>query len=126
MITIAVKDIGKCNDPAVRFHSRKQVLILMTGRSVLVTAHLIEHFAAKHYRAVGKRNVTGTPHDSPAIARTHFASGDINSIAERANDSDIRTVLNNLPLSSQPIRMRDVVGVHARHNGSTRLCDDGV
>src|SRR4030095_12150489 len=126
MITIAVKKIGKCHNPAVRCHSREQPLVLTGDRGFIITAHFIEYFAAKHCRTVRKRKVTGTTHESPAITRTHFASGGINSIAERANYNDIRTALNDLPLPSQPIRMSDVVGVHARHDRSMRIRDDGV
>src|SRR5207249_8844767 len=79
-------------------------------------------FTAKHDRAMWKRNVGGTAHQSPAIARAHFAAAGVNSIAERSNHSNIRTALENVPLAPKPIRMRDVIGIHTRHYRSTCLC----
>src|SRR5215813_4586753 len=110
MITIAVKDIGKGHDPAVRCHVREQPLVLTADHGFIVTPHFIEYFATKHGRTVRKRNVTRTTHEPPAITRTHFASSGINSITERAHYNNIGTAANDLPLPSQPIRMSDVVG----------------
>src|SRR5262249_31335499 len=100
MITITVEHVGKCHDPAMRCHSREQHLVLTADRGFIVTAHFIEYFATKHCRTVRKRDVTRTTHESPAIARAHFASSSINSIAERADYSNIGTALNDLPLPS--------------------------
>src|SRR5260370_21246933 len=69
-----------------------------------------------------KRNVDGTAHQPPAIARAHFSAAGVDSVAERSNNSNIRKALDDVPLSSKPLGMRDVVGIHARHYRSTRLC----
>src|SRR6185503_13742966 len=126
MITITVENVGQCHDPAVRCHSRKQFLIFGADSVFIIATDLVEQFAAKHCRAMRKWNVTRTTHDSPAVSRTHFTTRRINSIAKRADHSKLGTVLKDVPLPSQSIRMSNVVGVHARDNGSTRLRNDGV
>src|SRR5262249_6661017 len=97
-----------------------------TNRGVIIAAYFVEHFAAKHCRPMGKRNVTGTTQQSPTIARPHFSPARINAIAKRANHRNVRTVLNNLPLAEESIRMSNVIGVHARHDWTTRVRDHGI
>src|SRR6266480_2781681 len=122
MIAVTVENVGKGYDAAASCHPQEQILVLAAAGSFIVTTYLIEHFTAKHCRAMGKGNVNGTAHQPPAMARTHFSAAPVNSVAKRSNNSNIRTALNNVPLPSKPIGMRDVVGIHARHYRSTRLC----
>jgi len=50
-----------------------------------------------------------------------LSAAGVNPIAKRSDNSDIRPALENFPLPSKPILMRDIVSIHARHYGSTRF-----
>src|SRR5882672_10667100 len=121
MITVAVKNVRERQHAPASCHSREQILVLSAVNSFIVATDLVKHFTAKHCRAMRKGNVGGTAHQPPAIARTHFLTAGINSVAESSDNSHIRTALHNVPLTSKPIGMRDIVSIHACHYRSTRL-----
>src|SRR5689334_6008670 len=93
---------------------------------MIVAADLIEHTAAKHCRAMGKGNISRTTHETPAIPRTHFPAAGVNTIAQRTNYNNILLALHDLPLSSKPIRMSNVVCIHASEYRRACRCDDGI
>jgi hypothetical protein len=78
-------------------------------------------FVLWSWAIIGVTPFTSTTHQPPATAKTHYSAAGVNSIAERSNNNNIRTPLDNVPLPSKPIGMRDVVGIHAPHYRSTRL-----
>src|SRR6185295_15132158 len=107
-------------------HSREELLVFTAFCTFTVTTNVVENFAAKHCGAVGKRNVTGTTQQSPTIAWTYLTSGSIDAVAECADDSNIGSVLNDFPLTSESIWIRDVVSVHPRYDRRTGFCDDSI
>src|SRR5260370_19485881 len=126
MITVAVENVRERHHATASCHSRKQILILAAVGSLIVTTDLVKHFTTKHRRAMGKGNITGTTHKSPAIARPDFSTTGVNSVAERSNNGNIRTAVDNVPLPSKSLGMSDVVSIHTCHYRSTRLQDHGV
>src|SRR4029078_11659941 len=120
MITVAVKDVGQGQYAAVCGHAREQILIFAALGPFIITTHLIKHFATKHCRAMWKRNVSGTAHQSPTITRPHFPAAGVNAIAKRSHNRNIRTALDNVTLPFQALGMSNVVSIHARHNWSLR------
>src|ERR1041385_5689347 len=126
MVAITVENIRQRHYGTVSRHSRKQILVFAAGRRIPITPDLIEHCAPKHCRAVGKWNISRTTQEPPAIARTHLSATGVNPIAQRTNDNHVRLVFNDLPLSSKPIGMRNVVCIHTGEYRRARFCYDGI
>src|SRR5258705_12199238 len=121
MITVAIKNVRQSDHATFGRHSQEEVLIFRSNSSFVVATHGIKGLTTKHRRAMGKWDVAGTTYQPPAVARTHNSPAGVNSVAERSNNGDIRSILYNLQLPREPIGMRDVVSIHPRHDRSSRL-----
>src|SRR6185436_3747922 len=126
MIAKIIKNIGKSDHASHGGHLAKDLLVFTVRKLLVITLYSIESVAAEHCRAMRKRHVWGVADQPPAIARPGHSSVSVNPLTQCANDHHIGPAFKDCPLTSQPITMRNVVGVHAGHNASGRLFNDEI
>src|SRR5439155_16744950 len=96
-------------------HSQDQVLVFPEFALGTVAADAVKSLAPEHDRTMRKGREKGLSGNSPDFGQAQRAPAGIDDLAQGADQTDIRMAPEKFQLATDPIRTRNIVGVHARN-----------
>lgn len=107
-------------------HSEKQIAIFPIRARLPVPSNGIKGSTQEHDRAVREWRHGSTPKERGSVPGANNPAARVDRLRERADQAGVGVGLQDLQLAPEPVRMRDVIRIHAGTDGRSSLSHDSI